>query len=76
MKKLFLILCYVFFWTAAICGVLDAIYCDVTSNWNILMWNFVVLSSLSGALRIRYNTKENKDESERFGGTLVEKSRL
>ena len=58
MKKLFTILCYVFFWTAAICGVLDVIYCNVTSNWNILMWNFVVLSSLSGALRIRYNTEE------------------
>jgi hypothetical protein len=55
MKKLFTILCYVFFWTAAICTVLDAIYCDVTLNWNLLMWNSVVLSSLFGALRIRYN---------------------
>ena len=62
MKKLFLILFYVFFWMAAISGVLDVIYCDVTSIWNVLMWNFILLSSLSGALKIRYNTKENNND--------------
>lgn len=63
MKTLFLILCYVFLGMAAVSAVLDVIYCDVTSMWNVLMWNFIFLSSLSGALKIRYNTKENANET-------------
>lgn len=62
MKTLFLILCYAFFGMAAVSAVLDVIYCDATSNWNVLLWNFVVLSSLFGAFRIRYNTKENNND--------------
>lgn len=58
MKKLFLILCYVFFVMAGISCILDVIYNDTTSIWYLLMWNFIFLSSLSGALKIRYNTKE------------------
>ena len=63
MKTLFLILCYAFLGMAAVCAVLDVIYCDATSIWDALMWNFIFLSSLSGALKIRYNTKENDNET-------------
>lgn len=55
MKKLFLILFYIFFVASAISAVLDVFYCDVTSMWNVLMWNFIILTSISGALKIRYN---------------------
>ena len=62
MKTLFLILCYVFFGLGALCVVLDVIYGDATSIWHGLMWNFIFLSSLSGALKIRYNIKENNND--------------
>ncbi len=55
MKKLFLILCYIFFVASAISAVLDVLYCDTTSMWNILMWDFIILTSIFGALKIRYN---------------------
>lgn len=62
MKILFLILCYVLLGMAAVSAVLDVIYCGATSIWNVVMWNFVLLSSISGALKIRYNTKENNND--------------
>ena len=55
MKTLFLILCYVFLGLGAICAVLDVLYGDATSMWYCFMWNCVFISSLSGALKIRYN---------------------
>lgn len=55
MKKLFTILFHIFFVASAIAAVLDVFYCDTTSMWDFLMWNFIVLTSVFGALKIKYN---------------------